>query len=315
MFLLLLSVMSLCAAQQTGSQSYENDSYGATIGLADYKTLKVTDMDGNPVTDFRYQRTMTAGKDDFLGVYIRESRFREYYLVRPTGGKPVRSITWRNGKGERKQIMLNGRSIGEYARDRDAYFNAKRNLEASDYSRKAENAAATPKSGINTFYNKWFEKEGVSATYISSEMMGMIRQNPQLQLDQPIDLTQVIQFLDCLYLLEFAEKKQASFSGKKSDGTKMTGTVTTQVYQRSSASGGLRSDIREILSAGGYKKLMEKREGDKVTRFYAVSDGKVVSSFILVRMDMDYNYGQFFCVEGRIPQAKFEAFIVNGMNP
>ena len=289
---LLLSVTFLCFAQGTVSQSYEDDSFGETIGLEDYKTLKVIDMDGNPITDFRYQRTMTAGKDDFLGIYIRTSLTTFYYLVRPMGGKPVKSITWRNGKGELKQIMLNGRSIGEYARDRDAYFNAKEaQKEASDASRKPGKSAAPSRSKINSFYNKWFEKEGVSATYISSEMMGMIRQNPQLRLDQPIDLTQVIPFLDGLYLLEFTGKKQESVSV------------------------GLRNDIQGIIAGGGYKKLMEKREGDRIIRFYAASDGKVVTCFILVRMDQDYNYGQFLCVEGRIPQTRFETFVVNGMKP
>lgn len=290
--LLLFSVTFLCFAQGTGSQSYEDDSYGETIGPEDYKTLKVIDMDGNPVTDFRYQRTMTAGKDDFLGLYLRTSLTTFYYLVRPMGGKPIRSITWRDGKGERKQIMLNGRSIGEYARDRDAYFNAKEaRKEASDASRKPEKSASPSRSKVSSFYNKWFEKEGVSATYISSEMMGMIRQNPQLRLNQPVDLTNIIPFLDGLYLLEFAEKKQAS------------------------ASVDLRNDIQGIIAGGGYKTLMEKRDGDMVTRFYAVSDGKVVTSFILVRMDKDYNYGQFLCVEGRIPQTKFETFVVTVMKP
>ena len=144
------------------------------------------------------------------------------------------------------------------------------------------------KANANSFYSKWAEKEGVSATYISRSMFKMIRKIPQIQLDRPVDLTPVIKNLDGLYMLEFNRLK------------------------RNTADGGLRKDIQAVLK--GHEKLMERREGEQVTRLFIATDGKTVSSFVMTRMDIGSNYGQFVCIEGAIPQSEFEKVIAEGMN-
>ena len=140
----------------------------------------------------------------------------------------------------------------------------------------------------NSFYSKWAEKDGVSATYISRSMFKMIRKIPQIQLDRPVDLTPVIKNLDGLYMLEFNR------------------------LQRNTPNGGLRKDIQTILK--GHEKLMERREGEMVTRLFIATHGKTVSSFVMTRMDINSNYGQFVCIEGAIPQEEFEKVIAQGMN-
>ena len=116
----------------------------------------------------------------------------------------------------------------------------------------------------------------------------MIRKIPQIQLDRPVDLTPVIKNLDGLYMLEFNR------------------------LQRNTSNGGLRKDIQTILK--GHEKLMERREGEMVTRLFIATDGKTVSSFVMTRMDINSNYGQFVCIEGAIPQEEFEKVIAQGMN-
>jgi hypothetical protein len=144
------------------------------------------------------------------------------------------------------------------------------------------------KANANSFYSKWAEKEGVSATYISRSMFKMIRKIPQIQLDRPVDLTPVIKNLDGLYMLEFNRLK------------------------RNTADGGLRKDIQTVLK--GHEKLMERREGELVTRLFMATDGKTVSSFVMTRMDVGANFGQFVCIEGAIPQSEFEKVIAEGIN-
>lgn len=40
---------------------------------------------------------------------------------------------------------------------------------------------------------------------------------------------------------------------------------------------------------------------------------KIYTAIWKVRMDVDYDYGQFVCIEGKIPRDRFEAIIANGM--
>ena len=272
------------------------------LSMQEYRTLEIIAMDGSRIENFRYQKTLNASRDDFLGLYLKDVK-DFYYVARPLGGKPIKSIYWQTSKGV-KGLLLNGRSIGEYWRDwRDEQAALEKAMKAAKQSinqgiesiqRQLDAIEAESmdvplsKANANSLYSKWAEKDGVTATYISRSMFKMIRKIPQIQLYKPVDLTPVIKNLDGLYMLEF------------------------NAAQRNTANGGLRKDIQAVLK--GHEKLMERREGEQVTRLFIATDGKTVSSFVMTRMDIGSNYGQFVCIEGAIPQSEFEKVIAEGMN-
>ncbi|MBR3440318.1 MAG: DUF4252 domain-containing protein [Bacteroidales bacterium] len=302
-FYLLLSFLLLGNAGAAVEISPEvSDPEIPVLSMQEYRTLEIIAMDGSRIENFRYQNTLNASRDEFLGLYVKGGN-GGYYVARPLGGKPIRSIYWQTSKGV-KGLLLNGRSFGEYWRDwRDEQKALEQAMKAAKQSINQgiesiqrqldaieEKSVEVPlnKANANSFYSKWAEKEGVSATYISRSMFKMIRKIPQIQLDRPVDLTPVIKNLDGLYMLEFNRLK------------------------RNTADGGLRKDIQTVLK--GHEKLMERREGELVTRLFMATDGKTVSSFVMTRMDVGANYGQFVCIEGAIPQSEFEKVIAEGMN-
>ncbi len=272
------------------------------LSMQEYRTLEIIAMDGSRIENFRYQNTLNASRDEFLGLYVKGGN-GGYYVARPLGGKPIRSIYWQTSKGV-KGLLLNGRSFGEYWRDwRDEQAALEKAMKAAKQSinqgiesiqRQLDAIEAESmevplsKANANSLYSKWAEKDGVTATYISRSMFKMIRKIPQIQLYKPVDLTPVIKNLDGLYMLEF------------------------NTAQRNTTNGGLRKDIQTVLK--GHEKLMERREGEMVTRLFIATDGKTVSSFVMTRMDIGSNYGQFVCIEGAIPQEEFEKVIAQGMN-
>ena len=301
-YLLLSFLLPVNAGAAVEISPEVSDPEIPVLSMQEYRTLEIIAMDGSRIENFRYQNTLNASRDEFLGLYVKGGN-GGYYVARPLGGKPIRSIHWQTSKGV-KGLLLNGRSFGEYWRDwRDEQAALEKAMKAAKQSinqgiesiqRQLDEIEAKSmdlplsKANANSFYSKWAEKEGVSATYISRSMFKMIRKIPQIQLDRPVDLTPVIKNLDGLYMLEFNRLK------------------------RNTADGGLRKDIQTVLK--GHEKLMERREGELVTRLFMATDGKTVSSFVMTRMDIGSNYGQFVCIEGAIPQSEFEKVIAEGIN-
>lgn len=291
-----------------------------TLTPAEFKTLEIVDMDGNQVKVFRTQRTLDVRIDEFLGLYVRFNNRDFYYVARPIGGKPIKFISWQDNSENGKRIMqLNGRTVSEYLRDEQNLKNLKAVQESNKpfieawrrtnrENKTADGSSSTSplaKADAMSLFTKWSVKNGVSATYISKEMFRMMEKTPQIELNRPVDLTPFIKTLDGLYMLEFAKDWEAHIAGSNA--------THTQRYERSTQSGGLRKDIQDYLAGRRYQLLMEKRTGELVTRLYIAGDDKNVTGFVLVRMDVDYDYGQFVCIEGKIPRDKFEAIIANGM--
>ena len=301
-YLLLSFLLPVNAGAAVEISPEVSDPEIPVLSMQEYRTLEIIAMDGSRIENFRYQNTLNASRDEFLGLYVKGGN-GGYYVARPLGGKPIRSIHWQTNNGV-KGLLLNGRSFAEYWRDwRDEQAALEKAMKAAKQSINQgiesiqrqldaieEKSVEVPlnKANANSFYSKWAEKEGVSATYISRSMFKMIRKIPQIQLDRPVDLTPVIKNLDGLYMLEFNR------------------------LQRNTSNGGLRKDIQTILK--GHEKLMERREGEQVTRLFIATDGKTVSSFVMTRMDIGSNYGQFVCIEGAIPQSEFEKVIAEGIN-
>ena len=301
-YLLLSFLLPVNAGAAVEISPEVSDPEIPVLSMQEYRTLEIIAMDGSRIENFRYQKTLNASRDDFLGLYLKDVK-DFYYVARPLGGKPIRSIYWQTSKGV-KGLLLNGRSFGEYWRDwRDEQAALEKAMKAAKQSinqgiesiqRQLDEIEAKSmdlplsKANANSLYSKWAEKDGVTATYISRSMFKMIRKIPQIQLYRPVDLTPVIKNLDGLYMLEY------------------------NTAQRNTANGGLRKDIQAVLK--GHEKLMERREGEMVTRLFIATDGKTVSSFVMTRMDIGSNYGQFVCIEGAIPQEEFEKVIAQGMN-
>lgn len=277
----------------------------------EFKTLEIIDMDGNQVKDFRTQRILDSSKDEFLGLYVIDSDRVMYVVARPIGGKPIKFISWQdNSVNGKRSIQLNGRTISEYFRDEQNHLMAaiEARLQTNRENKTADGSSSTSplaKADAMSLFTKWSVKNGVSATYISKEMLRMMEKTPQIELNRPVDLTPFIKTLDGLYMLEFAKDWEAHIAGSNA--------THTQRYERSTQSGGLRKDIQDYLAGRRYQLLMEKRTGELVTRLYIAGDDKIVTGFVLVRMDVDYDYGQFVCIEGKIPRDRFEAIIANGM--
>ena len=277
----------------------------------EFKTLEIIDMDGNQVKDFRTQRILDSRKDEFLGLYVIDSDRVMYVVARPIGGKPIKFISWQdNSVNGKRSMQLNGRTVSEYFRDEQNHLKAaiEARQQTNRENKTADGSSSTSplaKADAMTLFTKWSVKNGVSATYISKEMFRMMEKTPQIELNRPVDLTPFIKTLDGLYMLEFAKDWEAHIAGSNA--------THTQRYERSTQSGGLRKDIQDYLAGKRYQLLMEKRNGELVTRLYIAGDDKIVTGFVLVRMDVDYDYGQFVCIEGKIPRDKFEAIIANGM--
>ena len=277
----------------------------------EFKTLEIIDMDGNQIKDFRTQRILDSSNDEFLGLYVIDSDRVMYVVARPIGGKPIKFISWQdNSVNGKRSMQLNGRTISEYFRDEQNHLKAaiEARQQTNRENKTADGSSSTSplaKADAMTLFTKWSVKNGVSATYISKEMFRMMEKTPQIELNRPVDLTPFIKTLDGLYMLEFAKDWEAHIAGSNA--------THTQRYERSTQSGGLRKDIQDYLAGKRYQLLMEKRNGELVTRLYIAGDDKIVTGFVLVRMDVDYDYGQFVCIEGKIPRDKFEAIIANGM--
>ena len=85
----------------------------------EFSTLVSIDMDGERITDFRRQKSLTAGKDEFLGLCVRElPQSRSFdYVARPVGGKPIQAIQWQSPPASTHVLYINGKSIGELQKD------------------------------------------------------------------------------------------------------------------------------------------------------------------------------------------------------
>ena len=94
-------------------------SKGVYLTPFEFSTLAIIDMEGNRITDFRSQPTMTAGQDEFLGLYVvvSENPRRCEYVVRSVGGKPIQTIQWQSPPASTHVLYINGRSIGEFQKD------------------------------------------------------------------------------------------------------------------------------------------------------------------------------------------------------
>ena len=102
---------------------YEPFSGSYYLTPFEFSTLVIIDMDGNRITDFRSQPTMTAGQDEFLGLYVSENPKKgpAEYVVRPVGGKPIKTIQWSSLPAAQHILHVNGKSPRSAKLSYDSY--------------------------------------------------------------------------------------------------------------------------------------------------------------------------------------------------
>ncbi len=165
--------------------------------------------------------------------------------------------------------------------------------EGSVFIQTARDRQAPPEG--NYVFSRWSDMTDVNSTYVSPELFRMTKKLPKLNIrNRQIDLSPIVTELKGVYLLDFARYRK--------------GDVNVR-YCRNTTEDGLRKDIRDFLDKGHYVTLMDMRQNGQYTRLYVATDGETVSGFVLVELDDSFDYGRFICLEGRIPQKKFDKLI------
>ena len=180
----------------------------------------------------------------------------------------------------------------------DAILLSPSNEAVQRYKLQLPSNKRTPPDEGNYVYNRWCDMDDVNAVYVSPQLFKMMKTLPAMELNhRKIDFTPIIKDLKGLYMLELASMTK---DGKYK-------------YSRNSTDRGLRRDIRDYLDDHHYVTLMENRKNPVITRLFWATDGTMVNGFVLVELDNDFDSGRFICLEGQIPQDKFENMITQAL--
>ena len=134
-------------------------------------------------------------------------------------------------------------------------------------------------------YNKYSDKEGVSAVYISPTMFKLIGQLPDINVEtadgQKMDMAPLVRSFSGFYML--------SFDKKSADSAELYKEVTTMVNK------------------GNFELLMEVKDSGSTVRMYTLGDEKVVNSFVCIINEEDET--MFFSLEGTMNRSDVEKLI------
>ncbi|MCI1640586.1 MAG: DUF4252 domain-containing protein [Bacteroidales bacterium] len=123
-----------------------------------------------------------------------------------------------------------------------------------------------------SIYDKYSGMNEVEAVYISPAMFRMIGKLPSTEIDgNDVDFTNMVRNLRGLYVLEFDN----STFGRQ-----------------------LRSDVESMVRKGRYEKLLEAKEDGEITLIYALSDGEICKSLIILSLESGET--DFVCIDGDI---------------
>ena len=114
---------------------------------------------------------------------------------------------------------------------------------------------------INSIYNRYSGKEGVSSVYISPAMFNLMKDLPDVHVSAgDIDFSGIIKTFKGMYILDIENKSLAS---------------------------SLASDIRSAIGSGKYQLLMEATEEDESMQIYIASQGEIVTDLIMLATEKD----------------------------
>lgn len=134
-----------------------------------------------------------------------------------------------------------------------------------------------------SIYNKYSDKNGVSAVYISPAMFKMMKKLPDVNVDVndgKVNLGPSVKSLTGMYILncEVSDLRAA-----------ITG------------------DVNKMLSKGNYELLMEAKDDGDVVRMYTSGDDKTIDSFVFLVNEPDES--TFICIDGKIAREEAESAI------
>ena len=136
-----------------------------------------------------------------------------------------------------------------------------------------------------SIYQKYSDRENVSAVFISSAMFRMIGSIPDIQVEQDsINLTPIIKSLKGLYILE-----------------------TSNPDIRESIVG----DVNSFVESSKYELLMEAKDSGEIVRIYTVGDDRTVESFVMLACEPDEI--TFICIDGKMARDDLDAALAEAM--
>ena len=134
-------------------------------------------------------------------------------------------------------------------------------------------------------YNKYSDKEGVSAVYISPTMFKLIGQLPDINVEtadgQKMDMAPLVRSFSGFYMLSF-DKKSAD---------------SAELYK----------EVTAMVNKGNFELQMEVKDSGSTVRMYTLGDEKVVNSFVCIINEEDET--MFFSLEGTMNRSDVEKLI------
>lgn len=119
-----------------------------------------------------------------------------------------------------------------------------------------------------SIYNKYSNKEGVSSVYVSPSMFKMMGKVPNVE---GADFSSVIKSLDAMYVIECENVALASE---------------------------LKYDIIKYANSNKMELMMEVKDGDETVKIYTISEGDVITDFIMLASEHDECV--FVGIEGKL---------------
>ncbi len=141
-------------------------------------------------------------------------------------------------------------------------------------------AAASAQSG-KSIYNKFSDRQNVSAVYISPSMFRLMGNLPEIDMpEEDINLAPVVKELTGMYILD-------------SENTKVNRE--------------LKAEVDKLLTGGKFELLMEAKEDGEQVRIYTSGDQDTVTCFVMTAAEKDEF--TFICLDGRIGRQELEKLI------
>ncbi|MBP5572452.1 MAG: DUF4252 domain-containing protein [Bacteroidales bacterium] len=130
-----------------------------------------------------------------------------------------------------------------------------------------------------SIYQKYSDRENVSAVFISSAMFKIIGSIPDIEVEKDsVNLTPIIKSLKGLYILE-----------------------TTNPDIRES----IIIDVNNFVESSKYELLMEAKDSGETVRIYTVGDEQTVESFVMLACEPEEI--TFICIDGKMARDDLDA--------
>ncbi len=145
-------------------------------------------------------------------------------------------------------------------------------------------AAAYAQSG-KSIYNKFSDRQNVSAVYISPSMFRLMGNLPELDMpDEDINIAPLVKELSGMYILDSENSK-----------------VNKE----------LKAEADRLISGGKFELLMEAKEDGEQVRIYTSGDKDTVTCFVMTAEEKDEF--TFICIEGSIGRSGLEKIIASSV--